>query len=153
MQYFEDIHLNQPRHSPETYTVTADDIKQFAAQWDPMPFHLDEDVAKLSPIGQLFASGAHSICIGIRLSHSMIDKDLAVIAGLGWNDVRFPAPVCVGDVLRMQSEVIEKKISQSKPDRGIVISLNSLINQCDVVVAEYKIATLMLRNPEAVSCA
>lgn len=148
MLYFEDIHLNQPRHSDETYTVSADDIKKFAAQWDPMPFHLDENIAALSPIGKLFASGAHSICIGIKLSHTMMEKDLAVIAGLGWNDVRFPVPVCVGDVLRMKSEVIEKRASQSKPDRGIIVSLNSLINQNDQVVTEYKIATLLQRQPE-----
>lgn len=150
MLYFEDIHLNQPRHSDETYTVTADDIKQFAAQWDPMPFHLDEEIAKLSPIGKLFASGAHSICIGIRLSHTMMEKDLAVIAGLGWTDVRFPVPVCTGDVLRMKSEIIEKRVSQSKPDRGIIISLNQLINQHDQVVTEYKISTLMMRQPETI---
>ena len=149
MLYFEDVPLHQPRHSEETYTLTADDIKQFAAQWDPMPFHLDEDIAALSPIGKLFASGAHSICIGIRLSHTMMEKDLAVIAGLGWNDVRFPTPLCVGDVLRMKSEIIEKRISQSKPDRGIIVSLNTLINQNDQVVTEYKISTLMLRKPEA----
>ncbi len=149
MLYYEDIHLNQPRYSDETYTVTADDIKQFASQWDPMPFHLDEEVAKFSPIGKLFASGIHSVAIGIRLSHTMMEKDLAVIAGLGWNDVRFPMPVCVGDVLRMKSEIIEKRVSQSKPDRGIIISLNSLINQDDVVVTEYKISTLMLRQPES----
>lgn len=149
MLHFEDVHLNQPRQSDETYTVTADDIKQFAAQWDPMPFHLDEEVAKLSPIGKLFASGAHSICIGIRLSHTMMEKDLAVIAGLGWTDVRFPTPVCAGDVLRMKSEIIEKRVSQSKPDRGIIVSLNTLINQDNQIVTEYKISTLMLRHPEA----
>ncbi len=147
MLYFEDIDLNKPRHSDETYAVTAEDIKQFASQWDPMPFHLDEDVARLSPIGKLFASGIHSVAIGIRLSHTMMEKDLAVIAGLGWNDVRFPVPVCVGDVLRMKSEVIEKRVSQSKPDRGIIVSLNSLINQNDDVVTEYKIVTMILRRP------
>lgn len=148
MLYFEDIELNKPRHSEQTYAVTADDIKQFASQWDPMPFHLDEDIAALSPIGKLFASGIHSVAIGIRLSHTMMEKDLAVIAGLGWNDVRFPVPVCVGDVLRMKSEVIEKRVSKSKPDRGLIVSLNQLINQHDEVATEYKITTMMLCNPE-----
>ena len=145
--YFEDIELNKSRHSDETYTVTAEDIKQFAAQWDPMPFHLDDDIAKLSPIGKLFASGIHSVAIGIRLSHTMMEKKLAVIAGLGWNDVRFPVPVCVGDVLRMKSEIIEKRESRSKLDRGIIVSLNQLINQNNEVATEYKIVTLMMRKP------
>jgi acyl dehydratase len=145
--YFEDIELHKPRHSDEKYAVTAEDIKQFAAQWDPMPFHLDEEIAKLSPIGKLFASGIHSVAIGIRLSHTMMEKNLAVIAGLGWNDVRFPVPVCVGDVLHMKSEIIEKRESRSKLDRGIIVSLNQLINQNNDVVTEYKIATLMMRKP------
>lgn len=147
MLYFEDVELNKAHHSQETCTVTADDIKQFAAQWDPMPFHLDENIARLSPIGKLFASGIHSVAIGIRLSHTMMEQEMAVVAGLGWNDVRFPAPVCVGDVLRMKSEVIEKRLSKSQPGRGIVISLNSLINQDGVTVTEYKIVTLMLCRP------
>jgi len=147
MMYFEDIQLNHPRFSPQSHTVTADEIKTFAKQWDPMPFHVDEEIAKLSPIGKLFASSVHTVAIGIRLSHDMMEKDIAVIAGLGWQDVRFPLPTCAGDTLRLKSEIIEKRESKSKPDRGMITSLNTLINQHDQVVAEYKIVTLMFRKP------
>lgn len=147
MQYFEDVALNVPHHSTETYRVTADEIKAFASQWDPMPFHVDEAMAQLSPIGKLFASSIHTIAIGIRLSHTMMPEQMAVIAGLGWQDVRFPAPVCDGDTLRMRSEVVEKRESRSKPDRGIIISQNTVLNQHDDIVAEYKIVTLMMKKP------
>ena len=147
MKYFEDIELNAPRYSPNGHTVSAEEIITFAKQWDPMPFHIDEEIARQSPIGKLFASSAHTISIGIKLSHDMMEKDIAVIAGLRWNDLRFPLPVCAGDTLRLQSEIIEKRESRSKPDRGMITSLNTLINQNDEVVAEYKIVTMMFRKP------
>ena len=148
MMFFDDIVLNQAHHSPATFTITADDIKQFASQWDPMPFHIDETLAAQSPLGKLFASSVHSVAIGIRLSHSMMDKEVAVVAGLGWQDVRFPAPVCAGDTLRLRTEVVEKRLSQSKPDRGLITTLNTLLNQHDVIVAEYKIVTMVLCKPD-----
>lgn len=147
MKYFDDIVLNNPRFSPQPHTVTAEEIKRFAGEWDPMPFHVDEELAKLSPIGKLFASSIHTVAIGIRLSHDMMEKDIAVIAGLGWNDLKFPKPVCAGDSLRLKSQIVEKRESQSKPDRGIIISLNQLYNQNDELVAEYKITTMMFRRP------
>jgi acyl dehydratase len=147
MLYFEDIKLHNPRYSPHAHTVIAEEIINFAQQWDPMPFHVDEKMAKLSPIGKLFASSVHTIAIGIRLSHDMMEKDIAVIAGLGWNDLKFPKPVCAGDSLHLKSEIIEKRESKSKPDRGIITSHNTLVNQNDEIVAEYKIITLMFRRP------
>jgi len=150
MKYYDDIQLNQPRYSPKSHTVTAEEIKDFARTWDPMPFHVDEDIAKLSPIGKLFASSVHTVAIGVRLSHDMMEKDIAVIAGLGWQDVRFPLPTCAEDTLRLKSEVVEKRESKSKPDRGMITSLNTLINQHDQVVAEYKIVTMMFKRPTGV---
>lgn len=148
MLFFEDFELHKLHHSPVSHTVSADEIKRFAGEWDPMPFHLDETLAAQSPMGKLFASSAHSIAIGIRLSHSMMENEVAVVAGLGWQDVRFPMPVCAGDTLRLQTQVVEMRASQSKPDRGLVTTLNTLFNQDDVVVAEYKIVTMILRKPQ-----
>lgn len=134
--------------SSEKYTFSAEEIKSFAGSWDPMPFHIDEDLAKSSPIGALFASGIHVIAASIKLSHSLKRDDIAAVAGLGWNDVRFMKPVFSGDVLHLTSEVIEKRESKSKSDRGIVTSKFTLINQRDEPVAEYKIATLVLKKRE-----
>ena len=147
MKYYDDIQLHTPCYSPKTHTVTAEEIKNFASQWDPMPFHIDEDIAKLSPIGKLFASSVHTVAIGVRLSHDMMEKDIAVIAGLGWQDVTFPKPTCAGDTLRLKSEIVEKRESKSKSDRGMITSLNTLTNQNDEVVAQYKIITMMFKKP------
>ncbi|HSC76293.1 MAG TPA: MaoC/PaaZ C-terminal domain-containing protein [Pseudomonadales bacterium] len=147
MLYFDDIHLHEIQQSTATHWVTAEDIKRFASEWDPMPFHLDEEVAKLTPMGRLFASGAHNIAISIKLSHTMMERQVAAIAGLGWQDVRFPLPVFAGDVLHLRTEIVDKRVSQSKPDRGIITTLITLLNQDDAVVTEYKILTMVLRKP------
>jgi acyl dehydratase len=148
MLYFEDIHLHETRESTATHLVTADEIKKFASEWDPMPFHLDEEVAKATPMGRLFASGAHNIAIGIKLSHTMMERQVAAIAGLGWQDVRFPLPVFADDVLHLRTEIVAKRESQSRPDRGIITTLITLLNQDDAIVTEYKILTMVLKKPE-----
>lgn len=148
MLYFEDIILHERRESSATHKVTAEDIKRYASEWDPMPFHLDEAVAALTPMGKLFASGAHNIAISIKLSHTMMERQVAAIAGLGWQDVRFPLPVFAGDELRLRTEIVDKRLSQSKPDRGIVTTQMSLLNQEGSVVTEYKILTMVLCRPQ-----
>ena len=116
----------------------------FAEQWDPMPFHLDEDVAKASPLGKLFASSIHTVAIGVKLAHTMIEEEAAIVAGLGWDELRFLVPVCVGDRLRVRSQLISKRESKSQPDRGILVSLNEVFNQRDQVVASYKMSSMIL---------
>ncbi len=147
MQYFEDMPLGSRTESTETYTFTAEEIKEFAAKWDPMPFHLDEELAKNTPVGGLFSASTHNLAVGIRLTHTIMDDDVAAIAALGWNDIKFPKPIFAGDTVRLVTEVVEHRESKSKPDRGIVTSLNQLINQHGELVAEYKVATMVLKRP------
>lgn len=135
------------RASTETYTVSKQEIIDFAKQWDPMPFHIDESVAQQSPIGKLFASSIHTIALGVKLSHSIEPIDLAVIAGLGWQDVSFPHPVCAGDSLRVETEVVAKRESRSKADRGIMTSEVRIYNQDDTLCASFKIINLMYKRP------
>jgi acyl dehydratase len=146
MQFYEDMPIGMSTESTATHTFTSDEIKSFASTWDPMPFHLDEDVANQSPIGALFASSIHTIAAGIKLTHTCMNEEVAAIAALGWSDVRFPKPVFAGDSVRIRSTVIDKRESQSKPDRGIITTQNTIINQHDETVAEYKIFTLVLKN-------
>jgi acyl dehydratase len=148
VQYFEDMPVGTSSASDETYTFTAAGIKDFASQWDPMPFHIDEEMAKQTPLGKLFACSAHTISCGIRLTHSHMVEPVAAVAGLGWNNVNFPMPVCAGDTVRLESEVIEQRASRSKPDRGIVVSRNRLFNQDNELVAEFDISTMILKRPE-----
>ncbi len=148
MKYWEDVELNQSRLSTRSYTLTAQEIIDYAREWDPMPFHIDEAAAKQSPIGQLFASSVHSIAIGVKLGHEMMSEEIAIIAGLGWQDVRFPQPVFAGDTLRIRSTVIDKRASKSKPERGIMTTLMELIKADDSVAVSYKIINLLWRRPD-----
>ncbi len=148
MLYYEDMPLGMSSDSSESYTFSAEEIKTFAGKWDPMPFHLDEESAKASPIGTLFASSIHIIAAGVKLSHGFSSaSEVAAIGSPGWSDVRFLKPVFAGDVVRVRSEMVEKRESKSKPDRGIVTYKIIVINQNDEAVAEYKIATLVLKKP------
>jgi acyl dehydratase len=144
MRFYEDFEIGIPHTSEQFYEVTKEEIMSFAAQWDPMPFHLDEDVAKASPLGKLFASSIHTVAIGVKLAHTMIEEEAAIVAGLGWDELRFLVPVCVGDRLRVRSQLISKRESKSQSDRGILVSLNEVFNQRDQVVASYKMTSMIL---------
>lgn len=150
MQYYEDMPLGMKVESTDTYTFTAEEIKSYAAKWDPMPFHIDEALAAQTPLGKLFACSTHVISAGVKLAHTIMEKEVAAVAGLGWDEVRFPLPVLAGDTLKVVTEVVDRRESRSRPDRGIVVTQCSLYNQQAQLVAHYRIATLVLKRPEAV---
>lgn len=151
MLYYEDITIGTRIVGEDSYTVSAAEIKSFAGEWDPMPFHLDEELAKQSPLGRLFASSIHTVAIAVKLSHRLQRDELAVVAGLGWDDVRFPLPVCANDRLRVEAEVVSKRESRSKLDRGICVNQLSVFNQDNLLAVEIKIASLVLKRLAAAS--
>lgn len=110
-------------------SVSQDDIIAFASQFDPQPFHVDEAAARESMFGGLIASGWHTCSLLMRL---MCDGYLLRSASLGSpgvEQIRWLRPVRPGDVLRGRMSVLETRVSQSKPDRGVVRSLFELFNQ------------------------
>ena len=127
MKYFEDYVVGDYVQGG-SYMVTKDEIVAFAREYDPQPFHIDEEAAKASVFGGLTASGFHTVAIQGKLIHALPDKG-AVIAGLGWDEVRFANPVHVGDTLTLHLVCIETRPSTSKPDRGVVRSSITLRNQ------------------------
>ena len=149
MQYFEDIEIGGPRQYPTGYTLTVENITGFCREWDPLPFHLDEEVARNTPMGRLFTSAAHLVCIALKLGHSAQDAPTAVIAGLGWDEVRFHRPGFAGDTLYLRGSVLDKRVSVSRPERGIVTNLMELVNQDGERVASYQVSTLVARRPES----
>jgi acyl dehydratase len=146
MRFYEDFEVNVPHTSEQDYLVTKEEIMSFAGKWDPMPFHLDEEVAKASPLGKLFASSIHTVAIGVKLAHTMMEEDSAIVAGLGWDEVRFLIPVCVNDRLRVRSRLVSRRESKSQPDRGILVALNEVLNQHNEVVASYKMSSMILKR-------
>ena len=142
MQYFEDIELDVPLRGG-TYELTESEIVAFAKKWDPFPFHIDAVAAENTIFGGLTASGLHLMCVCCRCAHEL-EEQQAVIAALG-TESRIRNPGRPGDVLRLETQVIEKRESESRPNAGIVVYQHRLMNQDQTPVLETKV-TLMIEK-------
>ncbi|HTR15591.1 MAG TPA: MaoC family dehydratase [Acetobacteraceae bacterium] len=125
--YLEDFVVGQKRRS-RTYTVTLEEIREFASRYDPQPFHLDEEAGRNSMFGGLVASGWHTAAITMRLIVDSQDKREGGTIGAGV-EISWLKPTRPGDTLWAESEVIEVTPSHSRPDRGIVTSRTVTYNQ------------------------
>tara|TARA_R110002073_G_scaffold3509_7_gene23291 strand:- start:10732 stop:11220 length:489 start_codon:yes stop_codon:yes gene_type:complete len=146
--FFFDDHIVGAEHAAGSYTVTAQEIIEFALKWDPQPWHTDETVARASHFGGLTACSAHIFsifCITSQRWQSGVVQQ--AIAGLGFDEMRMHSPVYAGDTLRCISIIDTARVSRSKPDRGIVIYHTHLVNQHDVRVFSIKASSLMARDP------
>ena len=116
--FYEDFAPGQ-RFQTGARSVTASDITEFAAQFDPQPFHLDEAAARGTVFGGLAASGWHTAAVTMRL---LVDGFPVAggIVGLGMDELRWPAPVRAGDVLHAEIEVLAVRPSRSRPGQGLV---------------------------------
>jgi acyl dehydratase len=127
-RYLEDFHVGQTFGSG-TLRVDAERIKRFAAEFDPQPFHLDEDTARHTMFRGLAASGWHTAALTMRL---LVDSGLNPAGGLigaGVEELRWPRAVRPGDELRIESEVLEVRPSQSRPEQGWIKLRTSTLNQ------------------------
>ena len=127
-------------------TLTLEGCKAFAAEFDPQPFHLDEDAARRSMFGRLAASGWYTASLSMRL---IVEGELTIaggIVGLG-SEMKWPQPTYPGDTLHVESEVLNVRASQSKPDRGIVTMRNQTLNQHGEPVQIATVQLLVPRRP------
>src|SRR5882762_11379662 len=116
--FLEDLQVGQ-RFWSGFHTIDAAQIKAFARQFDPQPFHLDGEAAKATLFGGLVASGWHTAAITMRLQ---VESGLPIaggIVGIG-GEMRWPRPTRPGDILRVVSDVEEVTSSRSRPDRGVI---------------------------------
>jgi acyl dehydratase len=118
-QYLEDFAVGQVYRSGRL-PVEKDQIIAFAAQFDPQPYHLDEQAARKSVFGGLVASGWHTAALTMRLIVDGEFRPANGVLGVGFDDLSWPHPVRPGDVLHAESEVIEVRPSRSRPDRGLI---------------------------------
>jgi acyl dehydratase len=125
--YLEDLAVGQ-RFTSETLTVDAAAIKAFAADYDPQPFHLDETAAKASLFGGLAASGWHTAALTMRL---LVRSGLPIAGGIigGGGEIGWPRPTRPGDVLQVETEVLEILPSKSRPERGMIVMRSRTLNQ------------------------
>jgi acyl dehydratase len=144
--YFEDLSVGQA-FSSGTVTLTAAEIKAFAAQFDPQAFHLDEAAGEASFFRGLAASGWHTASLGMRLMVTSGPKLAAGYIGAG-GDISWKRPVYAGDTLRLRGEFIELKASRSRPDRGIALVRCETFNQRDELVQVMTAQVVVLRRPD-----
>jgi len=140
MPYFEDLKIGH-REEIGSFTFTAELIKQFASQFDPQPFHLDEEEGRRSLFGGLAASGWHVGSVGMKLLVAKRRRaaEAAVAAGSatdpawgpspGFRDLKWLKPVLAGDTLTYVSEIISLRESASKPEWGIMQARTTATNQ------------------------
>jgi len=126
------------------FLVTEAEIIAFASRYDPLPIHVDEQAAAAGPFGVLTASGAHMIAIRMRLIHDFAYGG-GVIAAIGLDEVRFLAPLRVGQICHVEIEFLEKRESAKRPDRGIVTIRQTLLAD-DAPVLSLKDIVLMRRH-------
>lgn len=116
--YLEELYIGR-RFVTASHSVDAEQIKQFARQFDPQPFHVDEEAAKASVFAELVASGWHTAAMTMRLIVTGGPPLAGGAIGVG-GEIQWPRPVRPGDVLHVEGEIIDVTTSRSKPDRGIV---------------------------------
>ncbi|HLI13705.1 MAG TPA: MaoC family dehydratase [Alphaproteobacteria bacterium] len=125
--YLEDLRVGQ-RFASGTHALDEAQIKAFAAQFDPQPFHLDDVAARGSLFGGLAASGWHLAALTMRL---LADGGLPLAGGIigAGGEIAWPKPTRPGDILRVESEILEIRPSRSRPDRGMVTVRSETRNQ------------------------
>jgi acyl dehydratase len=158
MKYFEDIALGEGAAFGR-HTFTAEEIKSFAARFDPQVFHLDEAAAAQSHFGALVASGWHTVALWMR--HAMRyrraedearrarGEPLAELGpSPGFRDLKWLKPVYAGDTIAFAAEVVETRPSKSRPKWGLVFSRNTATNQHGELVMSFIGSALVeRRNP------
>lgn len=124
----EDFAPGQRYGSGKRITVTADEITGFAAQYDPQPFHLDEEAARGSAFQGLAASGWHTAAMTMRMLVESEFWPAGGIVGAGMDELRWPRPVRPGDELRIETEILEVRPSRSRPEQGLVKARTTTYN-------------------------
>ncbi|WP_188259957.1 MaoC family dehydratase [Azospirillum tabaci] len=148
MRYLDDLSPGD-RFTGGPVTVTEEDIVAFARQFDPQPFHLDPEAARDSVFGGLAASGWHTAGLTMRM---IVTGDGALadgFVGMGVEDIRWPKPTRPGDVLRIESEILEVRVSAKRPDRGIARVRTTTLNQDGETVQQMTANLLVPRRPGA----
>jgi acyl dehydratase len=144
--YLGDLHVGQ-RFTSGLHTVDEDQITRFAREFDPQPFHLDHDAAKGTLFAGLAASGWHTAAITMRL---LVDGGAPIaggIVGVG-GEISWPRPTRPGDVLQVETEVVQVAPSRSRPDRGIVTIRSETRNQRGDVVQTFVAKVVVPRRPD-----
>lgn len=143
--YLDDLEVGQ-KFITGTYELNEEQIKQFAAQYDPQPFHLDAEAGSKSLFQGLVASGWHTAAVTMRL---MVEGGIPIAGGLigAGAEISWPRPTRPGSIVHVESEVMEIKQSKSRPERGIVTVRNETKDQNGEVVQVMTAKMIVSKRP------
>lgn len=146
-RYFDEWTVgDQIQHSIRRTVTETDNLLTCTLTHNPQPLHLDAEYARSTEFGKIVVNGIFTF--GLMIGVSVGDTTLGtLVANLGYDEVVMPSPVFIGDTLRAETTVIEKRESKSRPNAGIVVFEHRMLNQRDQVVCKCKRTALMQRKP------
>ena len=142
--YFEDLNAGDKFQS-DTFAVPSKEIIEFAEKFDPQKFHLNAKSAERSIFKGLVASGWHTAAITMRLFVKTLNFAEGAI-GLGVDELRWPHAVRPGDVLRVETEILDTRLSKSRPNVGVIRLRNVTLNQRNEPVQTMSASALVPRR-------
>lgn len=147
MIYFEDLEIGAETYFG-SYDVTRDEVLEFARKYDPQPFHLSDEAAAKTHFGRLAASGWHTTAMTMAvIARYIVDHQQAGLGSPGIDELRWKKPVFPDDTLHVNSTIVEKRASQSRPEMGSFRSTTTVTNQHGDVVMTYTSIVLIRRRP------
>lgn len=146
-RYYEGFELGEViRHDVRRTVTETDNVLFSTLTMNPAAIHLDYDHSSRTEFGKPLVNSVFTL--GLVVGLSVGDTTLGTTVGnLGWEDVKFPKPVFIGDTIRAETQIVAKRESQSRPTQGIVTFLHRGLNQRDEVVCECRRLALMLKRP------
>ncbi|MEB3416823.1 MaoC family dehydratase [Alteriqipengyuania sp. WL0013] len=146
-KWFDELEVGQVfRHDIRRTVTETDNVLFTTMTHNPAQLHLDAEYMKGTDYGQVLVNSCFtlSLMVGVSVGDTTLGT---AVANLGWDEVRFPAPVFVGDTLRIETEVVELRESKSRPNAGIVTFAHRAYNQRDELVGSCKRAGLQMKRP------
>jgi acyl dehydratase len=146
-RYFDEWQIGDTVAHAVTRTITETDNLLFSTlTHNPQPLHIDAEAAKASEFGQILVNSCltFSLAVGVSVADTTLGT---LVANLGFDEVRLPKPVFLGDTLRFESEVTALRESKSRPEAGIVTWEHRAINQRGETVCTMKRSALIRKKP------
>jgi acyl dehydratase len=145
-KFFESVAVGD-KFETKQFKFEENAILDYCSKYDPQSFHLDRKEAAKSIFGGVVASGFHTLAIAFKLFMEEEPFGKSNMGGFAIDDVRLMKPVRGGDHIHVESEIVEARASESKPDRGIVRVAHDVVNQDGAVIAKFKVGHLVRRKP------
>jgi acyl dehydratase len=146
-RFYEDLRVGEKKTTPR-YTMTENEIVEFARKYDPQPMHIDKAAAAQGPFGGIIASGWHTAAVAMRLTaDAAMLGNTGEVLGMGVENLTWPKPVRPGDILEAEIEIESMRESKSNPKYGVVKLATTVRNQRGETVYTFSPSCWVLRRP------